>query len=388
MSEIKNIRSRRKCPVSLLWISLLLVGFASSIFAAKDYSIETIPNVRLSNRLNHVSNPDGIITPDDAARINQLLNVVEDSLGIEVAVVAVNSIGDQDARMFATDLFKHWGLGQKSKDNGLLIQLVTEPSQRSVVFETGYGIEGVLPDAICYRLQQRYMMPDLKAGDYSAGMLKGVMAVTKYLMSSDYERAGMTGNRSSSSSDDDFMWIFVVGIIGMIGFSAFIAYLKYRPKACPRCGKKTFVYMGQQVIREATRFSEGLAEDVYRCKSCGYTEKKNRTIDRIHRGGGAPIIMGGGGGFGGFSGGGGGGSWGGGSSGGAVRSVVSENTIIRIILYKRSRKILCDRLCFYILLFFQIVVGKYIPYLLGSNPSIDLPADHDHRSQSASTDTA
>ena len=293
MSEIKNIRSRRKCPVSLLWISLLLVGFASSIFAAKDYSIETIPNVRLSNRLNHVSNPDGIITPDDAARINQLLNVVEDSLGIEVAVVAVNSIGDQDARMFATDLFKHWGLGQKSKDNGLLIQLVTEPSQRSVVFETGYGIEGVLPDAICYRLQQRYMMPDLKAGDYSAGMLKGVMAVTKYLMSSDYERAGMTGNRSSSSSDDDFMWIFVVGIIGMIGFSAFIAYLK-----------------------EATRFSEGLAEDVYRCKSCGYTEKKNRTIDRIHRGGGGPIIMGGGGGFGGFSGGGGGGSWGGGSSGG------------------------------------------------------------------------
>lgn len=110
MSEIKNIGSRCKCPVSLLWISLLLVGFASSIFAAKDYSIETIPNVRLSNRLNHVSNPDGIITPDDAARINQLLNVVEDSLGIEVAVVAVNSIGDQDARMFATDLFKHWGL--------------------------------------------------------------------------------------------------------------------------------------------------------------------------------------------------------------------------------------------------------------------------------------
>ena len=72
----------------------------------------------------------------------------------------------------------------------------------------------------------------------------------------------------------------------------------------------------------------------------------------------------------------------------AVRSVVSENTIIRIILYKRSRKTLSDRLCFRILLLFQIVVGKYIPYLLGSNPSIDLPADHDHRSQSASTDTA
>lgn len=97
-------------------------------------------------------------------------------------------------------------------------------------------------------------------------------------MSSDYERAGMTGNRSSSSSDDDFMWIFVVGIIGMIGFSAFIAYLKYRPKACPRCGKKTFVYMGAAGDREATRFSEGLA-DVYRCKELRVYREKNRTID-------------------------------------------------------------------------------------------------------------
>ena len=211
--------------------------FCLLYFRGKDYSIETIPNVRLSNRLNHVSNPDGIITPDDAARINQLLNVVEDSLGIEVAVVAVNSIGDQDARMFATDLFKHWGLGQKSKDNGLLIQLVTEPSQRSVVFETGYGIEGVLPDAICYRLQQRYMMPDLKAGNYSAGMLKGVMAVTKYLMSSDYERAGMTGNRSSSSSDDDLCgyswWDYRDD-----RFLGVYRILKVSSEGMSRCGKK------------------------------------------------------------------------------------------------------------------------------------------------------
>ena len=120
--------------------------------AAADYTIETIPNVRLSDRYNHVSNPDAIIRPDDVARINRLLQTVEDSLGIEVAVVAVESIGENDARMFATDLFQHWGLGKKGEDNGLLIQLVT--GQRAVVFETGYGLEGVLPDAICYRLQQ------------------------------------------------------------------------------------------------------------------------------------------------------------------------------------------------------------------------------------------
>ena len=167
----------------------LLCLWPSGSRAAADYTIETIPNVRLSDRYNHVSNPDAIIRPDDVAQINRLLQTVEDSLGIEVAVVAVESIGENDARMFATDLFQHWGLGKKGEDNGLLIQLVT--GQRAVVFETGYGLEGVLPDAICYRLQQQYMLPDFKAGDYSRGMLKGVGAVSRYLMASDYERASM-----------------------------------------------------------------------------------------------------------------------------------------------------------------------------------------------------
>ena len=296
----------------MTWLLLLLISFS---LTANDYTVETIPNVRLSNRLNHVSNPDGIINESDVTKINQLLNLVEDSLGIEVAVVAIESIGENDARTFATDLFKHWGIGSKEKDDGLLIQLVTESSQRSIVFETGYGIEGILPDAICYRLQQRYMIPDLKEGNYSEGMRKGVSAVTQYLLTSDYER-GESSRRTASTEGDEFLWIFLAAMGGIIGFAAIASYLKYRPKKCPRCGKKTLVYRGQQIIRSATRYSEGQADDVYRCKNCGYTQRKSHRIDRLHRGGGGPIIMGGGG-FGGFSGGGSGGSsWGGGSSGG------------------------------------------------------------------------
>lgn len=300
---------------------LLFVLFPARLSAAKDYTVQTIPNVRLSDRYNHVSNPDGIIQPQDVQQINRLLQTVEDSLGIEVAVVAVESIGDNDARMFATDLFQHWGLGKKDKDNGLLIQLVTEPTQRSVVFETGYGIEGVLPDAITYRLQQKYMIPDLKAGNYSEGMLKGVAAVKEYLLASDYERAAMTGTpQKQSDGEDVFLWIFLIMMVVFpAGISLLVSYMKYRPRICPRCGQKTLVYVGQQVIQKATYQSEGMAEDTYRCKNCGYTEKKNRNISRLRRSTG-PIIIGGGGfgrggGFGGGFGGG-GGSWGGGRSGG------------------------------------------------------------------------
>lgn len=301
-----------------IWLAgLLLVSLTPlHLSAAKDYTVETIPNVRLTDRYNHVSNPDGIIQPQDVDRINSLLQTVEDSLGIEVAVVAVESIGENDARMFATDLFQHWGLGKKDKDNGLLIQLVTEPTQRSVVFETGYGIEGVLPDAITYRLQQKYMIPDMKAGDYSAGMLKGVAAVKDYLMASDYERAAMTGETRAreGNGDEPFMLLFMIMIIVFpAGIFILVSFLKYRPRVCPRCGQKTLVYVGQQVIQKATYHSEGLAVDTYRCKNCGYTEKKNRNISRLRRSV-PPIIIGGGRPGGGF--GGGGGSWGGGRSGG------------------------------------------------------------------------
>lgn len=324
MRNLNRILTGKRLPALWLAVLLLVSLFPLHLSAAKDYTVETIPNVRLSDRSNHVSNPDGIIRPQDVDRINHLLQIVEDSLGIEVAVVAVESIGDNDARMFATDLFQHWGLGKKDKDNGLLIQLVTEPAQRSVVFETGYGIEGVLPDAICYRLQQRYMIPELKAGDYSAGMLKGVAAVKQYLMASDYERAAMTGGNTNRQSEGDnlFLWLFMIMMIVFpAGIFILVSFLKYRPRICPRCGQKTLVYVGQQVIQRATYQSEGLAEDTYRCKNCGYTEKKNRNISRLRRSTG-PIIIGGsgrgggfGGGFGGF-GGGGGGSWGGGRSGG------------------------------------------------------------------------
>lgn len=289
----------------LLWPALL---------PARDYTVGTVPNVRLSDRTNHVSNPDGIILPEDAGQINRLLRMVEDSLGIEVAVVAVEGIGEEEPRMFATDLFKHWGLGKKQQDNGLLILLVTDPAQRTVVFETGYGLEGILPDAICYRLQQRYMVPDLKEGNYSTGMLKGVAAVSNHLLTGGYER-------SAQEEDDETELLLAAFGMALCCFLVIglLLYLTTRPRPCPRCGRKTFQKRGRVTIQSPTYHSSGYADDIYRCSACGYEERRRHTLPRLQRddwrgpGVGGGTLLGGGGSFGGFSG---GGSWGGGSSGG------------------------------------------------------------------------
>ncbi|NYI48244.1 TPM domain-containing protein [Macellibacteroides fermentans] len=311
---LNKIKFTSRRVAGLLVLFLAISSFYSSVQAAS-YTVETVPNAHLSDRSNRVSNPDGIILPEDVATINQMLQLVEDSLSIEVAVVAIESIGDNDARMFATDLFKHWGIGKKGEDNGLLILLVTDPAQRAVVFETGYGIEGILPDAICYRLQQNYMIPDLKAGNFSQGMAKGVAAVGEYLLSGDYQRS--TDYQPEGQSDDigvliGTIFLFMIMIVGMSYF------MKRRPRLCPRCGKKTLVYQGTRTVQAATYQSSGLAEEIYVCKNCSHTDKRDVILSRLTRSKG-PIIGGGIGGFGGGIGGGfsgGGGSWGGGSSGG------------------------------------------------------------------------
>ena len=305
----------------LLLTGLLLIALS---LPAKDYTLQTVPNVRLSDGRNHVSNPDQILSAQTVSQMNRLMNQVEDSLGIEIAVVAIDGIGDQDAREFANELFGHWGLGKKAEDNGLLILLLTAPEQRAVVFETGYGIEGVLPDIICNRLQQDHMIPDLRIGDYNAGMLSGVEAVCIYLLASDYEREAMVHPISAAHTPDplfdNIIWNILGGMFMLVFVSIFLsALLKKRKRVCPKCGNKTLEYRGQRIIREATYQQTGLAENIWKCTTCDYSENTPRTLDKLHRSTG-PVIIGGGhhrrgGGFGGGFGGG-GGSWGGGRSGG------------------------------------------------------------------------
>lgn len=155
--------------ILILLLSFPILGFGN------DYTIETIPNVHLQNAKAFVSNPDAILSASTEQQINLLLDSLQTKTSAEVAVVAVNSIGDADIKQFATELFNLWGIGKREKDNGLLILFVL--NQRKITFETGYGIEGILPDAICKRIQTQYMLPEFKNGNYDKGMLQGVDAI-------------------------------------------------------------------------------------------------------------------------------------------------------------------------------------------------------------------
>ncbi|MCD8042932.1 MAG: TPM domain-containing protein [Tannerellaceae bacterium] len=258
---------------------LLLITWISCIYPtvsfAIDHTIYTIPHVRQLDGNKYVSNPDKIISTPNENEINQKLKKLEKEKTIEVAVVAVKSIGNYDAGKFATELFAYWGIGKSEDDNGLLIFLVTDPPQRSVIFETGYGLEKILTDDLCSHFQQGFMLPYMKEGEYSAGMLNGVNAVVSFLMESDYEAATIPNKVLS-------MLVSVLLVLLLPGIFIFAYFKKRRKRPCPGCSNKTYKYI-RTVTQHATYNADGLKQMIYMCSSCGRTDTIPTLLPRLRR---------------------------------------------------------------------------------------------------------
>lgn len=291
---------------------IILATLCCTLASARSYDIEDIPNVQIENRYRFTSNPDGILSQNAVALIDSICYDLRHRGIAQVAVVAVKEIDSDDVFDFAYKLFSHWGVGSKS-DSGIGVLLVEEA--REIRFVTGYGIEGVLPDAICKRIQTQYMLPHFRRGDYSSGMVMGMRAIRAQLNGSELDAGGNDDYIEDESED---IWAIVGFMSFIILFTIFIIILIDRQtRKCPKCKQLTLQKESTQLISK--HFGVSTYQDTYVCTNCGNRVNRNRQENNSanhRRGGGGPIIMGGG--FGqGFGGGGSfGGGWGGGRFGG------------------------------------------------------------------------
>ncbi|MBQ2034233.1 MAG: TPM domain-containing protein [Alistipes sp.] len=276
--------------------------------AAKRYKVKEIPNVQVENRYRFTSNPDGILSVSAVAQIDSICYDLRHRGIAQVAVVAVDEIAGNDVFDFAYELFSAWGVGNKS-DNGIGVLLVE--SEHEIRFVTGYGIEGVLPDALCKRIQMQYMLPHFRNDDYDSGMVAGISAIRSVLNGSELD-AGLTDDYEEDDTTAIIsIFAFIAFTIGL--FLVVVVAIDRATRRCPNCKQLTLQKDSVRLIN--TRFGISTYRDTYVCTKCGTRVERNRQDDNSnnHRGGGGPIIMGGGFGRGGFSG---GGSFGGGFGGG------------------------------------------------------------------------
>ena len=279
-----------------------------SLQAQEVYTTKNIPKVHLQDKTRYVCNPAGILSPVACDSIDRMLYALEQQTGIETVVAVVPSIGQTDCFDFSHQLLNEWGVGKKGKNNGLVILLVTD--QRCIQFYTGYGLEGDLPDAICKRIQTKYMIPYLKDGNWNEGMVAGVRAVCARLDGSMTNATEGEGNLSLGA--------ILLLILGIFGVALIIGYIAQRAATrCPNCGQHKLQRSGSTLI---SRRNGVKTEDItYTCLNCGHkvVRRKQSYDENYHGSGGSgPVIFGGGGGF--FGGGGGGGGFSGGSFGGGM----------------------------------------------------------------------
>lgn len=188
--------------ISVLLLLLCILASAS----AKVYRVEDVPMVHLQDRTRYVCNPDGILSPSSVATIDSLFFALEEKTGIQAVIAVLSGIEGGDCFDFAYRLGKENGVGQDGRDNGVVVLLSTE--ERCVQFVTGYGLEGVMPDAICKRIQQKYMVGHFAGDDWDAGMVEGMRALCGVL----------DGSMDNLEEEDDVPVFLIVGfVIAIVG---------------------------------------------------------------------------------------------------------------------------------------------------------------------------
>jgi uncharacterized protein len=284
---------------------LLLIALAPLFHAgARVYKVGDVPMVHLQDRTRYVSNPDNILSSSSVATMDSLLFSLEEKTGIQVVVAVLTDIEGGDCFDFAYRLGKENGVGQQGRDNGLVILLST--GERCVQFATGYGLEGVMPDAICKRIQQRHMVGHFSVDDWDTGMVEGIRAVCGHL-------DGSMVNDGGDEEDEGLVALAVFATL-ILGGGLVIFLMVWYNSRCPKCGKHEIKRVNSRIVKRCNGYV--VRENTYTCSSCGHTfSRKEHADDLSNRGG--RVVIGGIGGRG-FGGGGGfrGGSFGGGSFGG------------------------------------------------------------------------
>jgi uncharacterized protein len=121
-----------------------------------------------------------VLDPSTKARLNALVAEVEQQTTAEIAVVVVHTTAPLTPKEYVTALFNHWGVGKRGIDNGVMVLLAIH--DRRVEIETGYGVEGVLPDGKAGEIIRTAMLPAFTRDRWGEGLVAGTQRVAQTLL--------------------------------------------------------------------------------------------------------------------------------------------------------------------------------------------------------------
>lgn len=142
-------------------------------------SIACLAQAKLPQPQGWVNDFSGVLSSSQKTQLEALLKEVESKTTAEISIVILNTVKPLDIETYAVELFEKWGIGKRAKDNGLLILVALK--DRKVRIETGYGLEGIIPDALAKQIIERLILPEFKNNYYFEGVYKASLFIADIL---------------------------------------------------------------------------------------------------------------------------------------------------------------------------------------------------------------
>jgi uncharacterized protein len=166
---------------------------------------------QLSGRVNDYAR---MLSPEAASRLEQKLAAFERDQTTQIVVLTIPSLQGDDIAQFSIRVAEQWKIGQKGKDNGVL--LILAQAEHKVRIEVGMGLQGVLPDITTAQIIRNVMSPLLKSNDFDQGINAGVdaiLAATKGEFKTSPQDTARRHRSRSSSPATYFLLAAVAAVI-------------------------------------------------------------------------------------------------------------------------------------------------------------------------------
>lgn len=253
-----------------------------------------------------VSDYADILPAETEAALTQTLIAARKETGVQIVVVTMAHTADyggagQSIETYAKTLFNAWGVGDKERDDGIMVLVARDDGAMRIALGDGFG---PVFDGAAQRVIDSVMLPEFRQGKFEAGIVVGASGVI--------DRLARPFASNNPPPPESFDWTALgdMGVFGVIlmGAALFVARRVIgdqiaRFRTCPQCGGRG-MHRARSVTETATQQLAGLGLQITRCDHCSYETRSTYTIPRLKSGSSSS-----GGGFGGGS------SSGGGASG-------------------------------------------------------------------------
>ncbi|OGR01694.1 MAG: hypothetical protein A2505_09100 [Deltaproteobacteria bacterium RIFOXYD12_FULL_55_16] len=161
----------------------------------------------------YVTDLAGMISPGERQRLEQLLLAFEQSDSTQIAVLTIPSLEGDTLEDFSIRTVEAWKIGQKGKDNGVL--LVVSKAERKARIEVGRGLEGVLTDLLAGRIVDQVITPRFKAEQIDEGFEAGISTIISATRG-EFQGSGQTSRKGGKSSPLNYLIFFAI-LVGFLG---------------------------------------------------------------------------------------------------------------------------------------------------------------------------